>query len=76
MRSGSDVTGSVYQRVLEEHLVIHGREWYRNNMQLADDNARPHRARVVDDYLHEQDIIRTDWAPYRPDMNKIEHMLG
>ena len=41
----------------------HGRAWHRNNWLLADDNARPHRARVVDDYLYEQDIIRMDWPP-------------
>ena len=58
----------------EEHLVPHGRAWYRNNWLLADDNARPHRARVVDDYLHEQDIVRMDWDHYRPDMNSIEHI--
>ena len=74
VRSGSDVTGAVYRRVMEEHLVPHGRTWYRNNWLLADDNARPHRARVVDDYLHEQDIICMDWGPYRPDMNSIEHI--
>ena len=74
VRSGSDVTGAVYRRVLEEHLVSHGRAWYRNNWLLADDNAIPHRARAVDDYLHEQDIIRMGWAPYRPDMNSIEHI--
>ena len=53
--------------------VPHGRT-YRNNWLLADDNARPHRDCVVDAYLHEQDIIRMDWAPYRPDMNSIEHI--
>ena len=74
VRSGSDVTGAVYRRVLEEHFVTHGRAWYRNNWLLADDNARPHRARVVDDYLHEHDIIRLDWDHYRPDMNPIEHI--
>ena len=71
---GSDVTGAVYRRVLEDHLVPHGRTWYRNNWLLADANARPHRDCVVDAYLHEQDIIRMDWAPYRPDMNSIEHI--
>ena len=75
VRSGSDVTGAVYRRVLEEHLVPHGRAWYRNNWLLADDSARPHRACGVDAYLHEQDIICMDWAPYRPDMNSIEHIL-
>ena len=43
VRSGSDVTGTVYRRVLEEHLVPHCRAWYRNNCLLADNNARPHR---------------------------------
>ena len=60
--------------LLEEHLVSHGRAWYRNNWLLADDNARPHRACVVDAYLHEQDTICMDWAPYRPDINSIEHI--
>ena len=70
MRSGSDVTGTVYRRVLEEHLAIHGRACYRNNWLLTDENARPHRVCVVD--LHEQDVIHVDWAPYCPDMNSIE----
>ena len=51
-----NVTRAVYRRVLEEHLVSHGRAWYRNNWMLPDDNARPHRVRVVDVYFQEQDI--------------------
>ena len=67
---------AVYRKVMEEHLVPHGRTWYSTTIGwlLADDNARPQRACVVDSYLHEQDIIRKDWAPYRPDMNSIEHI--
>ena len=45
-----------------------GSTWHHNNWLLADDNARPHRDCLVDAYLHEQDIIRMDWAPYRPDI--------
>ena len=59
---------------LEDHLVPHSRAWHRNNWLLADDNVRPHRACVVDAYLHEQDIIRMDWARYRPDINSIKHI--
>ena len=33
-----------------------------------------HRACIVDAYLNEQDIIRMDCAPYRPNMNSIEHI--
>ena len=74
VRSGSDVTGAVYRRVLEDHLVPHDMTWYRNNWLLADDNARPHWDCVADAYFHEQDIIRMDWDPYRPDMNSIKHI--
>ena len=74
VHSGSDVTGAVYRRVMEEHLVPLGRAWYRNNWLLADENARPHRACVVDAYIHEQDISHMDWAPYRPDINSIKHI--
>ena len=38
VRSGSDVTGAVYHRILEEHLIPNGRAWYRNNWPLADDD--------------------------------------
>ena len=67
-----NVTGAVYRTW--KHLVSHDRAWYLNNWILADDNARPHRACVVDAYPHEQDIICMDWAPYHPDMNSIEHI--
>ena len=34
----------------------------------------PHRVCVVDAYIHKQDIVCMDWAPYRWDMNSIEHI--
>ena len=33
---------------------------------LMDDNARPHRARVVEEYLHHETIIRMDWPGLNP----------
>ena len=38
-----------------------------------DDNARPHRARVVTDYLVTEPIERMDWPSLSPDLNPIEH---
>ena len=37
---------------------------------LIDDNARPHRAHVVTDYLENETI---EWPSCSPDMNPIEH---
>ena len=37
---------------------------------LQDDNARPHRVRIVDAYLQQQHITRID----SPDLNPIEHV--
>ncbi|XP_046548607.1 visual pigment-like receptor peropsin [Haliotis rubra] len=41
---------------------------------LMDDNARPHRARVVDEYLERETIVRMDWPARSPDLNPIEHV--
>ena len=43
---------------------------------LMDDNARPHRARVVEDYLQQETIVRMDWPARSPDLNPIEHATG
>ncbi|GFX78325.1 transposable element Tcb1 transposase [Trichonephila clavipes] len=39
---------------------------------LMDDNARPHRADIVDDYLEGEGIARMAWPAYSPDINPIE----
>ncbi|KFM67623.1 Transposable element Tc3 transposase, partial [Stegodyphus mimosarum] len=39
-----------------------------------DDNARPHRADIVDDYLESEGIARMAWPPYSPDLNPVENL--
>ena len=40
---------------------------------LMNDNARPQRARVVNDYLEDEGIKRLDWPSRSLDLNPIEH---
>jgi transposase len=41
---------------------------------LMDDNARPHRARIAQDYLQQEAIELLPWPAMSPDMNPIEHL--
>ena len=41
---------------------------------LQDDNARPHRAPVVNDFLQQQQVAGIDWPARSPDLNPIEHL--
>ncbi|GFW11962.1 transposable element Tcb2 transposase [Trichonephila clavipes] len=41
---------------------------------LMDDNCRPHRANLVEDFLFEEGIVRMEWPASSPDMNPIEHV--
>ncbi|GFX19618.1 transposable element Tcb1 transposase [Trichonephila clavipes] len=46
---------------------------------FMDDNARPHRANIVDECLQSEDIARLDWPVYSPNLNPIDRvwdMLG
>jgi transposase len=40
---------------------------------MMDDNARPHRAGIVNEYLQQETIEHMDWPAKSPDLNRIEH---
>ncbi|GFX47262.1 DDE_3 domain-containing protein [Trichonephila clavipes] len=67
------MTGHIYRDViLEQHVCL-----FRGAMSaefiFMDDNARPHRANIVDECLQSDDITRMEWPAYSPDLNLIEH---
>ncbi|GFU01025.1 DDE_3 domain-containing protein [Trichonephila clavipes] len=39
-----------------------------------DDNARPHRARIVEEYLEDHGLERMEWPARSPDLNPIKHL--
>ncbi|GFV08112.1 transposable element Tcb1 transposase [Trichonephila clavipes] len=41
---------------------------------LIDDNSRPHRTNLVENFLFEEGIARMEWTACSPDMNPIEHV--
>ncbi|GFX18768.1 transposable element Tcb1 transposase [Trichonephila clavipes] len=73
------MTGHIYRDViLKQHVRL-----FRGAMDaeflFMDDNARPHRANIVDECLQLENITRVDWPAYSPNLNPIEYvwdMLG
>ena len=55
-------------------VVVPNLQRIGNGAVFQDDNARPHRARVVQDYFRQHGIQRKEWPARSPDMNSIEHL--
>ena len=70
------LTGQKYRDDILRNIVVP----HFDNHPLAsrpvfmDDNARPHRARIVKDYLQQEAIDVIPWPSLSPDMNPIEHV--
>ncbi|GBN70579.1 hypothetical protein AVEN_208758-1 [Araneus ventricosus] len=68
------MTGHIYRDVILEQHVRLFRGAMGAEFLFMDDNARPHRANIVDECLQSEDITRMDWPAYSPDLNPIEHV--
>ncbi|GFX54317.1 transposable element Tcb2 transposase [Trichonephila clavipes] len=73
------MTGHIYRDVILEQHVRLFRGAMGAEFLFMDENARPHRAIIIDECLQTEDITRMDWSAYSPDFNPIENvwdMLG
>ncbi|GFU41096.1 DDE_3 domain-containing protein [Trichonephila clavipes] len=68
------MTGHIYRDVILEQHVRLFRGAMGAQFLFMDDNARPHRANIVDECLLSEDINRMDWPAYSSDLNPIEHV--
>ena len=57
--------------VLQPHVVPHANQ-IGNGFIFQDDNARPYRARIMDQFLQAHGIQRMVWPACSPYLNPIE----
>ena len=50
------------------------KRWDNTRAVLQDDNAPPHRARIITQHLQAARVDRMEWPPCSPDLNPVEHM--
>lgn len=73
----TSLNGPRYRQLLQEHLLPWAEELLgprETAWKLQDDNAAPHRSRVVQDFLDQSGVRRIEWPARSPDLNPIEHL--
>ncbi|GFV65705.1 transposable element Tcb2 transposase [Trichonephila clavipes] len=72
---GGTVTGLRYRdEILDPYAVRPYAAAIGNDFILMDDNARPHRAGIVEEYLEDHGLERMEYPARSPDLNLIEHL--
>jgi hypothetical protein len=71
-----NLTGQKYRdNVFAPRVVPHfDNHALADRLMFMDDNARPHRARIVQHFLQQEAVQTIPWHAMSPDMNPIEHV--
>ncbi|GFU58032.1 transposable element Tcb2 transposase [Trichonephila clavipes] len=73
---GGTVTGLRYRDEILDPYVRPYAAAIGNDFILMDDNARPHRARIVEEYLEDHGLERMEWPARSPDLKSDRTSLG
>ena len=46
----------------------------QHHVVLQDDKVRPHRARIVQQFLQQNNVDHLDWPALSPDLSPIKHV--
>lgn len=63
-----------YRDNILEAIVVPMVNQMGQGFTLMDDNARPHRARIITEFLLNHQIQRMEWPAFSPDLNPIENI--
>lgn len=70
---GSLTADRYINEILQDYVVPYA-PFIGENFTLMQDNARPHAAHIVREYLNEVGISQMAWPARSPDLNPIEHL--
>lgn len=72
----SKMTAISYKGILERNFPKFSDIFGPINWTFQQDNAPIHTARIVKNWIQEQNVELLQWPPYSPDLNLIENVWG